>query len=172
MDTFFEQIISIKKKGTQVLLTLGIWLLATVLSCLIVMFLGLGMIVLGLTLSGFVFYGAFKLSQLFSVEYEYIVTNTSFDIDKIVAKSSRKRMVSIEIPNVTSIEKYNPNAPKPNGCEKYIIACNGNEENAYNVVAQSVKGGKVCFVFAPNERVIEGMTKTLPKYIANSAFKK
>ena len=105
MDTFFEQIVTMKKSGKVIAGIFGIWFLAFILSVALLLFPVLGSLNL-LVIAGIIF-GAFKLSTRFNVEYEYIVTNGTMDIDKIVNKSSRKRMASFELSGVSRLEKFN-----------------------------------------------------------------
>ena len=74
-----------------------------IFGALLVSYLLVGAIYSFLTfLSGFsfvfvigVFYYAYKLIKNSSIEYEYILTNNELDIDKIIAKSARKRMLTV-----------------------------------------------------------------------------
>ena len=93
MDTFFEQIISIRKSGKAIAGVIGIWLLAFILSAALLLFPILGS--LNLLLIFGILFGAFKLSTLFNVEYEYIITNGTLDIDKITNRSARKRILTL-----------------------------------------------------------------------------
>ena len=84
MDTFFEQIITIKKGIKETLSFLGIWFLAIFL-CLILLFVKIpvissfsALLVLG------ILFGAYKLCAFLNIEYEYIITNGVMDIDKII----------------------------------------------------------------------------------------
>ena len=89
MDTFFEQIIAVKKNGKAVAAIIGIWLAAFIVCFLLIMFMGfLG--TFSLLLAAGALFGAYKLCTRFNLEYEYIVTNGTMDIDKIINKSSRK----------------------------------------------------------------------------------
>ena len=86
MDTFFEQIIAVKKNGKALAAIIGIWLAAFLVCFVLIMFMG----VLGtfsLLLAAGALFGAYKLSVRFNVEYEYIVTNGTMDIDKIINKN-------------------------------------------------------------------------------------
>ncbi len=170
MDTFFEQIISIKKSGKTVACVLGIWLLALVLCTLIFLnFKALGAIFI-LLIAGII-YGALKLTGLFNVEYEYIITNGTMDVDKIINKQSRKRMLSFELSNVSRLEKFAPHCLNNIDIKKVVFACDGNDENAYFMVAEK-EGGKTSYlVFAPNEKIKSAVVKYVPKFISNSAFK-
>ncbi len=170
MDTFFEQIVVIKKSAKNYALIIGIWLLAIILAYLALCFLS-ALFVFAVAIAGLIGYGAYRLTKMFFVEYEYIVTNGTLDIDKITAKSSRKRVMSFDIENVTSVEKYNPNQRTSQNNEKTVIACNIDDKNAYKLIANKEGKGTCVLVFAPNERIIEGVVKSLPKYLSNSAFK-
>ncbi len=170
MDTFFEQIVPLKKTAKDYLLIALIWLVAFFVAGFLALLL-IRLIVFAIAAVGFTFYGAFKLSSLFFLEYEYIVTNGTVDIDKIIAKNSRKRILSFEISGVLSIEKYNPEKKYTGNYEKTVFACNRDSKNAYVLVIDREKKGKALVIIEPNERTVEGITASLPKYIANSAFK-
>lgn len=170
MDTFFEQIVPIKKTAKDFFALVGIWVLAGVLAFFAFGFLS-GLFIFALTVVGLIFYGAFRLSKMLFIEYEYIVTNGTIDIDKIIAKSSRKRVMSFEISGVNEIEKYNPNKRLNQGEAKPVIACNINDPNAFRLHISKDGKGKQVLVFAPDDRIKEEIVKSLPKYIANSAFK-
>ena len=170
MDTFFEQIIAVKKTGKEIAALIGIWLAAALLCFLLFMFSGyLG--VFFVLLAAGVIYGAFKLSCLLNVEYEYIVTNGTMDIDKIINKSSRKRMLSFELQTVSRLEKYNPSLLNSVNSKDVLIACDADNKDAYLLVSSAEGKGTKYLVFAPDERVRGAIIKFVPKFIANSAFK-
>lgn len=170
MDTFFEQIIGIKKNGKSIVGVLGIWFLALLLSLTVFLFSGYLGAFFVLIIAGII-YGAYKLSSLFNIEYEYIITNGSMDVDKIVNKSSRKRVLSFELPNVTRLEKYTPNILNNINAKEVVFACNQNDDNAYLMVAEK-DGGKASYlVFSPNDKIKSAIIKFVPKFISNTAFK-
>ncbi len=171
MDTFFEQIVPIRKTAREFLILAGIWLAAGIVAFFGFIFLLRFGPIIALAAAGFIFYGAFKLSQRFFIEYEYIITNGTFDVDKIIAKSSRKRVMSFDIADISSIEKYNPAKPIPQGLERSLIACDKTDGSAYCLQASKEGKGRQFLAFSPNERIKEGIVKFLPKYMANSAFK-
>ncbi|MBQ8203745.1 MAG: hypothetical protein IJZ75_05635 [Clostridia bacterium] len=164
MDTFFEQIVVIKKTAKDIVLLGLIWLLALAISVFAFLFLsGIGLILMMLSV-----YGAFKLSNFFFNEYEYIITNGIMDVDKIIAKSSRKREASFDLTKVDRLEKYNPNMKIDGKFQKTVFACNKDDENAYLLTADN---GKILLVFAPDERIKSAVIKYVPKFLSNSAFK-
>jgi len=52
-----------------------------------------------------------------------------------------------------------------------VFACNQNDPNAYLIVASREDAKVNYIVFSPNEKLQEAIKKSLPKFIANSAFK-
>ena len=169
MDTFFEQIISVKKTGKAVAALIGIWLAAFVV-CFLLFFTGFFGMLTFLLIAG-VLYGAFKLSGLLNIEYEYIVTNGIMDIDKITNKSSRKRVLSFELQTVSRIEKYNPSLLNSVNSKDVLIACNQDDKDAYLMVSSTEGKGTNYLVFAPDERLRSAVVKFVPMFVANSAFK-
>lgn len=169
MDTFFEQIVSLKKSGTKILLLIALWLLAFLLCAFLILFPLLGSFTL-LVCAGIIF-GVFKLNGLFNIEYEYIITNGIMDIDKIINKSSRKRILSFDLSKVSRLEKYNPNLTANINSKDVIIACDKDDKNAYFMVAEEENGKATYLVFSPDDKIRSATVKFIPKFIANSAFK-
>ena len=170
MDTFFEQIIAVKKNGKAVAAIIVIWLAAFIVCFLLIMFMGfLG--TFSLLLAAGVLFGAYKLCTRFNLEYEYIVTNGTMDIDKIINKSSRKRILSFELATVSRIEKFNPAQLSGVNAKELFITCNQDDPGAYLMVSATEGKGTSYLVFAPDERVRSAIVKFVPKFISNSAFK-
>ena len=169
MDTFFEQIVTIRKTGKTLAAVFGIWFAALFLSILLITFPILGTFSL-LIVFGILF-GAWKLSGLLNVEYEYIITNGTMDIDKIINKSSRKRMTTFELDKVSRLEKFNPHMLNTLDKKTLVFACNENDEDAYLLVADREGKAAATIVFSPDERIKGAIEKFAPKFIVNSAFK-
>ncbi len=168
-DVFFEQIVPIKKTAREIILIIGIWLLAALLIAFLLMTYILGsfsaIICLGLG------YGAFWLSTKLNVEFEYIITNGTLDIDKITNKSSRKRILSLELSNVTRLEKFNPAAITNINSKDIVYACSKTEENAYFITADRVGKKNANLVFAPNTKLQSAIEKFAPKFLTHNVFK-
>ena len=93
------------------------------------------------------------------------------NIDKIIAKNSRKRLLSFELTSVVRLEKYNPMARPVGNFKKTVIACNEDDPNAYFMVTSEEGKGMMLLVFSPDERIKSAIVKFVPKHIGNSAFK-
>ena len=163
MDTFVEQIIAIKKTSKTWLAYAGITVAAIILMTAAFIFLK----ALFIPIDFFIFLGAYKLYMMQSIEYEYIVTNSTMDIDKIVAKSSRKRVVSLDLTSVQRIEKYTGVLPH-DAPKDIFFACNKKDENAFILFYKKEGKPQKAFVFAPNEKMIDGMKKFLPRHICEN----
>lgn len=169
MDTFFEQIVSIKKSPAKIAGIMGLWFLAFLIIALLFLTGILGSL-FPIALFG-IGYGVYKLTVRFNVEYEYIITNGILDVDKIINKSSRKRYLSLNLSTTSRIEKFNP-AQLLNVNKKNItIACNTSDPNAYLLVIDKEVGGADYLVMAPNEKLQGAIVKCVPKFVSNSAFK-
>lgn len=169
MDTFFEQIISVKKTGKAIACIIGIWLLAVLISVVAFLFLPIPSLLFLLIVG--LFFTALKLSGKFNIEYEYIITNGTMDVDKIINKGSRKRILSFELSSVSRLEKFNPsllNSVKP---KEVVMACDSADQNAYLMVVSREGKGTYYLVFSPDERIQSAIIKSIPKFIANTAFK-
>ncbi len=169
MDTFFEQIISIRKTALQYAAVVGIWFLAIIVTALLFLTGILGSL-FPIAIVG-IGYGAFKLSVRFNVEYEYIVTNGVLDIDKIINKSSRKRYLSLDLSKTSRIEKYNPALLTSVDKKNITVACNIQDPNAYLLVVDKENGGANYLIMSPNDKMKGIIAKSSPKFISNSAFK-
>ncbi len=169
MDTFFEQIVAIKKSGQTIALLVLIWLVALIVCGFLLLVPILGSFTLFLILGAL--FGAYKLSGMMNIEYEYIITNGTLDIDKIINKSKRKRILSFELQNVTRIEKFTPAAVANINSKQLTIACNVTDENSYLLVSEKEGSGAIYLVFAPDERLRGAAIKFIPRFISNSAFK-
>lgn len=170
MDTFFEQIIAVKKNGKALAAIIGIWLAAFIVCFLLIMFMPF-LSTFSLLLAAGALFGAYKLCTRFNLEYEYIVTNGTMDIDKIINKSSRKRILSFELATVSRIEKFNPAQLSGVNAKELFITCNQDDPGAYLMVSATEGKGTSYLVFAPDERVRSAIVKSVPKFISNSAFK-
>ncbi|MBR4910745.1 MAG: hypothetical protein IKZ47_05445 [Clostridia bacterium] len=115
-------------------------------------------------------YGAYKLLNYLTVEYEYIIVNGSLDLDIIYGKSSRKRLGSFELSDVESIEKYNGETLDKNRYKKIIIACDAKSDEAYKIVFNKDSAVSIA-IMTPNEKTRASIVKFVPKYVGNTAFK-
>ena len=105
-DVFIEEIVKKKKEPLDWLKSIAILVLCLALA---VGFLFLGMffpfcwVLAGLS----IYFGYFFISRR-SIEFEYSLTNDTFDVDKIIAKRTRKRLISTSCKNFDDFGQYHP----------------------------------------------------------------
>lgn len=167
MDTFFEQLVPIKKNAKAIILMVLIWILALFISVFLFLFLR----EMSLILVFGTCFGAYKLSSMLNLEYEYIITNGILDVDKITNKSSRKRLLSLDLRTVTRLEAFSPVSISNIDKKKLTISCNKQDNNALLLVAESEGKSSSYLVFSPDERLRSCLQKYVPKYIGNSILK-
>lgn len=168
MDTFFEQIVTIRVEGKKLALLILSWVLA-LLACIgiiiLSMFVPIVMMIIVLAIVGILF-GTYKLCQKFFIEYEYIVTNNSLDIDTIIARNNRKRLITIDIPNIISFSKFDQNKIGHKQYNKTYFCANSDDE-LYMLEYKHRTQGNVLLIFAPNEKIVGAIKRTAPRVVCN-----
>ncbi len=176
MDIFCEQIVKKKKSTAEVLTVALIWVAGWILAMLLIW--------VGLALQTFfplcvlaavgVAYGAFKLSSRFNLEYEYSVTNGTLDVDKIINRSDRKRMVSAEIATFDRFEIFRPDSNEldPKRYDKVIVAIAdpAGQDAVYAAVLRHPVQGRMLILFQPGEKVLTTVQKSLPRTMQARRF--
>ena len=166
MDTFVEQIVRVKRTGKDYLTIAAIWLGAIVLIGAMFFLMGFsaGMLsVPAIIGTALVIWGAVKLTSLTYIEYEYIFTNRDFDVDKIVAKSSRQRVLSFKVPSVQKYGKYNAEARISDSIKKVYYTCDKDSKDAMYIITPVEKEGTIMLVFEPNERLAKALEDNIPR---------
>lgn len=115
-------------------------------------------------------YGVYWVCNSKSVEYEYTVINNILDIDKIMAKKTRKRLISVDIKNATVMAKTDDeeaNSALVNHSQRIRIydysALNKNMDTYF---IDCIADGERCIVlFQPTEKMVEGLWKFNPKAV-------
>ena len=109
-DVYVEYRVRRKTRGSDIFIRVMLVLLLMILftmSFLLSPLMGsLAFIAYGITAFGFVY--AWKFQKKLSIEYEYIFTNGSLDIDKILGKEERKRLYTVECKDMEFFEPYRP----------------------------------------------------------------
>ena len=112
MDVFYEQLYKKKKGITGLIAQVCMIAVAFILAVAVFLFLSrfaLGQMIGFLAVAG-IAYGAYRLNMFFDIEYEYIYLNGEIDFDKIIAKNSRTREISVKAVNVDQYGVYDEQA--------------------------------------------------------------
>ncbi len=173
MDIFCEQIVKKKKTTFEKLTVALIWLGGWLISMMLIFFgmtqLGGRLFPMSLLAAGFVVYGVFKLSGRLNLEYEYSVTNGVLDIDKIINRSSRKRLVSADVATFDRFELFDADRPEYDA-KRYdqtvvAVADPMGQDAIYAATFRHPAKGKVLIVFQPGEKVLKNVMGALPRHM-------
>jgi hypothetical protein len=155
MDIFVEQIVKkvpdAKDKVKKAALIIG----TVVLSGLLLVFL-IGFFPFNIVLLFGAVYGCYYLFTSIDCEYEYIITNGDLDIDKIIAKRKRKRLISVKISTFEDFGKYNADTKPADGFTT-VLAGENSGDGDYFADFKHPTLGNVRLIFTPNEKTISGM---------------
>ncbi|MDD3192276.1 MAG: hypothetical protein PHE47_00220 [Oscillospiraceae bacterium] len=168
-DVFIEEIVKKKKSSMD-----WVKITAIVLLCL---GLAAGFLFLGMffpfcwVLAGLsVYFGYFFITRR-SIEFEYSLTNDTFDIDTIIAKRTRKRLISDSCKNFDDFGAYLPEEHTQKQYEKKIFACDSpKSENLWYFVAKGSSEGNTLVVFNGSERLIEAIKERIPRHMYQELF--
>ena len=161
MDIFCEYIIKKQQTVKDLVKRLGIIMAAIVLSFLFLVFNNM-LMGFGFILIAAVIYGAVFLYRKTNVEYEYILTNSILDIDKIFAKSSRKRVETIDFKNVEAFGRASEAPTSP--AKEIDYAGNIKDSNVFYI--EFFKNGeKKRVFFQPNQKILDNLHKVAPKLV-------
>ncbi len=100
--------------------------------------------------------------QGLQVEYEYTFTNGELDIDKIIAKKTRKEMVSVEVRRFTAFGIYTDSIEETDDMTVVIASSNIASQEYYADFPHD-EYGSTRLIFCPDERMLENINKALPR---------
>ena len=180
MDVFIEELVRKNRDKNDLLKAVGLAFAALLLSLVLFNI----MLILSSSFRGFsgvfgslfmlliagVWFMAYKIYSSLSIEYEYIVINGSLDIDKIMAKKSRKRMTSIDIKNaelMASIDDNENNSSYKNRNSNVKVRdySAGSEYLETYFIEYNAEGQKQMILFQPTDRIVEALWKFNPKAV-------
>ena len=158
MDSFAEQLIKKKNGAKEIALMVLIVLAMMILTLALFLFIG----PTGFILSVFVLWGGWWLLQTQYIEYEYSVLNGDLDIDRIVGKRKRKRVVQVR---ASKIEEFMPitENTRIEGYQRVLAACWSKETATFYVSYNSKKNGRTIVLLEPNARVFKELYTGQPR---------
>ena len=170
MDIFVEQIVKKTPTGKdtakKVLLEVAMCLHTAVLAFVMMFFMQFAGV--ALLLLCVIMYGSYYLITGLDVEYESIVTNGEIDIDKIIAKRKRSRLITGKVSSFEDFGRYE-NAPEIDSSVTIVSAVgtslSGNETEMWYADFTHASAGKVRLIISAEEKVIEAIRPFLPRQL-------
>ena len=164
MDNYYEQIVEKKKTGADIAKMILVSL-ALVLGASACMFASIffGLTFLVVIAVGLLFLAVWLISGM-NIEYEYIITNNEMDIDKIIGRRKRKRMITVDLNRTNDFGGYPP--VEEIDADTTVHATTGLEKNAHYLLVEHNDYGKVKVIFNPNEKIREAIAQEIPKALS------
>ena len=174
MDIFNEYIVKRKNSGKDYAKIFGIVLGSIVLYYVLLIVLNqlgnYGTMFILPALAGVIFLDWY-LIRSFRVEYEYSVTNGYMVIDKIIARSRRKRQITFECRDVDEMKKFNPDEAAQKTFDKILYTDdNKPDSDAWSMELTHKDLGHVLVVFSPSDRILAAIKPFLKRQVAFHAF--
>lgn len=172
LDMYSEKLVRRKPSTKTIVLKAAIATLTMFLAYLVFYIFSSSLQLIGfmpIAVAAILFVG-WKAFTFFNTEYEYTVTNGSLDIDKIVAKKSRKRLCTVLAKNIETLAPYTPDyrGAYDTGAFKETIDARSdekNEEGVWYVVGEATKGGRVRILFEPDDRALYIFERNIPLHM-------
>ncbi len=167
LDVFVEQLVRRENKPLEKFIRVALYavcgLMAGFTLIFFVNFAGGTLLPLSLLVAAGLLYLAYFVGGQLNIEFEYILTNGTFDVDAIINMRKRRRLISFECKNLESFAKYDKNHDYR--CNGVIFAANEDSENLYCMTVNTKSKGKALLVIEPNEKMIEGLKRSLPRQL-------
>lgn len=184
MDVFMEYLIK-RHRDTKDYIIIGLIIagalvLSVVLLC-VLFILSLSMSTMGENVAQFssivtsvgvlfiagIWWLAVKLIHSRDVEFEYILTNSDLDVDKIMAKKGRKRIISIDFKNIEIMANINDNdhnydyRNRTENIKLYDVTGNKTNGNVYFIDTE-IECENVRILFQPTSKMLDAIKKFSP----------
>lgn len=157
MDIYTEQLYDLGGSAKNTVAKIFIWIVAVILSVIVFLvaitrFIQIVSILFLLIAA--IIYLAYLLCAKMNIEYEYIMTGDIIDIDKIVNKKRRRRLMTFNCGHISGLGEL---SKMPHG-KSPIYYCRKDEGIFVSVDDKLI-------VFAPNEQFRAEMASVLPHYL-------
>ncbi len=169
MDIFVEHMVKRKKTIMDYIKVLAVLIGGLFLVLIVPLIMGaipsLGS--LSLVVVVLIVYLMYKLVTSINVEYEYILTNSEMDVDKIINLRLRKKMAEVNFHKIDFFGKISSaeyNKYLRDNSIKKIFACKDiKDAESYFVVYESDDNGKMMLIFSPSEKMIKNISIINPQ---------
>lgn len=171
MDTYLEFLIKQKYTFVKVLAVILLYILATALSVGVLVVAVINPVVMQFSvfIMALFYFGAWWVAKKLCVEYEYIVTNDELDVDRIVAKNSRKRLLTVSVKKFEEFGVADDDIilkKKDSSIKVFLDASIGKGSlNRYYAIFYNKKGEKMLLVFNPTGKMIDSFKIYNPRVI-------
>lgn len=166
-DVFIEVLVKRKKTGKDYLIITGLVLLFLLLLFVSYVFLRYTLTFLPLIVVGGG-YGLYYFITNLDREFEYICTNGHLDIDMIIHKRKRKRMISMEAKDMEILAPVDSDDYKVHERNQNLknlnLTTNTSLDNVWFFVG-SYKGQRMLVTFEPTDKILKDLKRHNPSKV-------
>lgn len=168
-DVFIEHMVKRRSDGRQIAVKLLIVVAAIV--ALLALFVLLSYVqslfsLMPLFIAGVV-WGAWLLIRRRNLEFEYIVTNGELDVDKIIARRSRKRLVNVDCRKFDILapmaQEYRNEYESSSITKKIDASSSPLSDKRWFAVFSDKDNARTLLVFEPNEKMLDVFRRLIPR---------
>lgn len=167
MDLFNEFIVE-RKKGAKDLMVIAAMIAGVILLIFVLMLFAQYLASFLLLLIVAVFYFLYIGISSMNVEYEYSVTNGELDIDKIIARRKRSKVISVHSRSFEYFAPYTPehkNTYEDSSITKRLdLTSNTGNERVYFAVYYK-NNDKILFTFEPTQKMLDDFARYVPRRV-------
>ncbi len=168
MEKHIEMSLAKKMTFADRLLSLAASLLPMLISCYILVlvvslkfssFIALAVIICAVAL-----FASYKIFCSFNIDWEYIFVDDEIRFSKIINKSRRKELVTVNLSKAEAVARVNDGAHNrllTHRDYKHYYFKSNTTDDCWFVAGLSSKGERICVVFEPDERMLEALKLTV-----------
>lgn len=180
-DVYMEYMVKPPKSGRQKAVTALVIAAGIILSLVMVLIIyaaafalmgtqfGSFAFSIGLVLIALMWYGVYLIIGMQNYEYEYLLTNSEIDIDKIMSKKGRKRVISFDFREVSicaNVDDEEHNSAYKNNTADKTLSLIGDAARGNVYFADFTKDGeRLRVLFQPTSKMIGEIKKFNPRNI-------
>lgn len=118
--------------------------------------------------------GVYLLRRVIMVEYEYTLVNGELTVDRILAKSSRKNMIEVDVKAFEKLGKYDAEAVgKLNAGRVLDYSADKSDPNTLFAYFKDEKTNtNTVLIFTPNQKMLNAMKSSVNATVYREAFRK
>jgi hypothetical protein len=173
MDIYLENIVKKKKDKKDILKIVGIILAGFIVSDLVILlsFLISFLRAISVILFAGVWFGVYWLISSWNLEFEYSVTNGEIDVDSIISRRKRKRLLSVRVRDIACCasvydKEYADEYKNKEYTASVVMAASAiDAPGTYFADLVTREGLKTRLFFEPTPQMLEAFTKYNPRNI-------
>ena len=164
MDAYVDRLIAKRKTIIDHMIAFCIVIGCFISACFILVWFSKLLGVFSVIIAVGAIYLAYMLVKRTNIEYEYIFTNGSFDIDVIYAKSSRKRIFSAECKDFEMLAKVKGShfGQHINAIDRQIHAESSSDSDEVYFFVTPYEGRKTVVYIEPDIKILECFRRFIP----------